>query len=132
MNRLNFFRTFLAAIGAIKAGKVEDVLPIEEITTNLPGIGLKSFNLWIGPGQFVMGDLFRAPMGNSIVQFWVRGRNSEGNLIAVSAETYLDNRTGVQEPIEVVLIEADNLLNYSKGVTRICNALPENSNHGEI
>jgi hypothetical protein len=113
MNRSSFLRTIAVSLAAAVSGKLEDVLPeAPSIATipDVPGIGGKSFTLWIGKGQFVFGDIIRSSDGH---QFYV-----DQKLRAID----------IAEPdLSIQLIEADDLREYSKEMVRLSNAVEENS-----
>lgn len=100
MNRLHFFRNLLAAVAATKAGKDFNI----EVPSSasglvsapiLPGINGKMFTINIGPGQYVMGDMFRTN-DKSLPDFIVTGHTEDGTLIAKGITQTYDSRIGEQ------------------------------------
>lgn len=130
MNRLNFFRTLMASIGAMKVGKVENIISDDhaiiatDVETALPWLNHGTFTLWIGPGDFNKSDILRAIDR----EFIVTGRNERGNLVAISTNPTYDTRTQQNGHLEIKLIEADDLRMFSeKKAIKVFSAVQENS-----
>jgi len=126
MTRIQFFRTLVTAIAAMKAG--QEVKVPEAAVSDVPGIGMCSFKITIAPKQFVFGDIFlyRAKPTDPGIEFFV-DKMPDKSLKAVATKPIYDTRSQSYIKLEAVLEEEPipiALDDYpQKHCIKLCNAL---------
>lgn len=133
MNRMQFFRTLMAAIGATKAGKTfSEKVPTPVVDTPWSPYSMlwpDKKELWttisIPRGKLNVGDLFLSSNGSKSIEFFVGERNEQGNLIAISTKSLLDSRSNEDVTIKLIIDEGDTWEYNNDRVTKIGNAFIE-------